>query len=41
MKRSARALLVLMVLGLGTAFVATSLWSTYAVANGDGNGAKP
>jgi hypothetical protein len=39
MKRAASALLILLALGLGTAFVATSLFSP-AVANG-GNKAGP
>jgi hypothetical protein len=37
MKRSIGAFLLLLVLGLGTAFVATSMFSTYAGAEGDQN----
>jgi hypothetical protein len=37
MKRSVSAFLLLVVLGLGTAFVATTVFSTYAGAEGDTN----
>lgn len=38
MKKSVGAFLLLLVLGLGTAFVATSAFSTYAGASDSANG---